>query len=79
MWYVLLRQYIDLQLAQAALGPRTTRGFALKVPDCGRGIFPQKPSQTPFISKPPDFFGLSTAAWVLRFRQKRPRTLANGS
>ncbi len=79
MWYVLLRQYPDLQPAQATLKPRFLWGVAPKAPDCGRGIFPQKPSQPPFISKPPDFFGLGTAAWVFGFRQKRPRTLMNGS
>ena len=62
MWYVLLRQYLDLQLAQAALRRRFLWGEAQKAPDCGRGISPQNPSQTPFISKPPDFFGLGTAA-----------------
>ena len=70
MWYFLLRQYLDLQPAQAALRPRFLWGVAQKAPDCGRGISPQKPSQTPFISKPPDFFGLGTAAWVFGFRQK---------
>ena len=70
MWYVLLRQYKDLKPAQAALRGRFLWGVAPKAPDCGHGIFPQKTSQTPFISKPPDFFGLSTAALVLRFRQK---------
>ena len=55
---------------QATLKPRFLWGVAPKAPDCGRGIYPQKPSQTPFISKPPDFFGLGTAAWVLCFRQK---------
>jgi hypothetical protein len=62
MKYVLPRQYKDLKPAQAALRPRFLWGVAPKAPDCGRGISPQKPSQTPFISKPPDFFGLSTAA-----------------
>jgi len=61
------------------LRPRFLWGVAPKAPDCVRGIFPQNLSQTPFISKPPDFFGLSTAAWVLRFRQKSPRTLMNES
>ena len=75
----LARQYIGLQLAQAALRPRFLWGVAPKAPDCGRGISPQNPSQPPFISKPPDFFGLGTAAWVFCFRQKRPRTLMNGS
>ena len=42
------------------LKPRTTRGFALKAPDCGSGTRPKKPSQTPFVSKPPDFFGFSS-------------------
>ena len=74
-----LRQYKDLKPAQAALRGRFLWGVAPKAPDCGRGIYPQNPSQTPFISKPPDFFGLSTAAWVLRFLQKRLRTLMNGS
>jgi len=55
---------------QAALRPRFLWGAAPKAPDCGRGFFPQKPSQTAFISKPPDFFWLSTAAWVFGFRQK---------
>ena len=62
MWYVLLRQHQHLKPAQAALKPRFLWGAAPKAPDCGRGIFPQNPSQIPFISKPPDFFGLSTAA-----------------
>ena len=53
-----LRQYLDLQLAQAALRPRFLWGVAPKAPVSGRSIFPQKPSQTPFISKPPDFSGL---------------------
>ena len=62
MTYVLGRQYLDLKPAQAALKPRFLWGVAPKAPDCGCDIYPQKPSQTPFISKPPDFFGLSTAA-----------------
>ena len=62
MEYLLGRQYLDLKPAQAALKPRFLRGVAPKAPDCGRGTFPKKSSQTPFISKPPDFFGLSTAA-----------------
>ena len=79
MWYFLLRQNQHLQLAQATLKSRFLWGVAPKAPDCGRGIFPQKPSQPSFVSKPPDFFGLSTAAWVFGFWQKRPRTLMNGS
>jgi len=55
-------QYIDLKLAQAALKPGFLWGAAPKARDCGSGICPKKPSQAPFISKPPDFFGLGTAA-----------------
>ena len=62
MWYVLLRQYMVLKPAQATLKPRFLWGVAPKAPDCGSGTRPKKPSQTPFISKPPDFFGFSTAA-----------------
>ena len=29
-----------------------------------------KKAEPPFVSKPPDFFGLGTAAWVFGFRQK---------
>ena len=57
---VLLRQYVDLQPAQAALRYRFLRGAAQKAPDCGRGNRPKKPSQTPFVSKPHDFFGLGS-------------------
>jgi hypothetical protein len=45
-------------------------GVAQKAPDCGSGFCRQKTSQTPFVSKHPDFFGLGTAAWVFWFRQK---------
>ena len=79
MWYLLPRQYLDPQLAQETLKFRFLWGVARKAPDCGRSISPQKPSQTPFVSKPPDFLGLSTAAWIFGFRQKSPRTLMNGS
>ena len=61
------------------VGGRAVWGVAPKAPDCGSGFCRQKPSQTPFISKPPDFFGLGTAAWVFWFWPKRPRTLMNGS
>ena len=44
-----------------------------------RPLITLKPSQTPFISKPPDFSRLATAAWVFGSGQKRPRTLMNGS
>ena len=57
-----LRQYKDPKPAQAALRSRFLWGVGPKAPDCGCGISPQKTSQTPFVSKPPDFFGLSTAA-----------------
>jgi hypothetical protein len=66
----LARQNQHVQLAQEALKPRFLWGVAPKAPDCGCGISPQNPPQTPFISKPPDFFGLGTAAWVFGFRQK---------
>ena len=48
--------------SQAALKPRFLWGEEPKAPDCGSGTRPKKPSQTTFISKPPDFFGLSTLA-----------------
>ena len=57
-----LLKYPRSQDRQAALRPRFLWGVAPKAPDCGSGTRPKKPSQTPFISKPPDFFGLSTAA-----------------
>ena len=59
-WYLLHRQYKDPKPAQAALRSRFLWGVGPKAPDCGRRISPQKPSQTPFISKPPDFFGFSS-------------------
>jgi hypothetical protein len=65
MKHVLPRQYKDLKPAQQALrphqAPHHARGafcFGLLIAACGFG--PGKASQTPFVSKPHDFFGLGS-------------------
>jgi hypothetical protein len=50
--------------------PRTTRGFALLAPNHTNGAGPKKPSQTPFVSKPHDFFGLGSEVGVFGFLGK---------
>ena len=49
---------------------RSVWGVAPKAPDCGSGTRPKKPSQTPFISKPPDFFWFSSEVSQWRFQRK---------
>jgi hypothetical protein len=64
------RQCRHLQPAQAAWKTRFLWGVARKALACGRGIFPQKPSQPLFISKPPDFFGLVRRREISGFGKK---------
>ena len=64
IWYLLARQYKDLKPAQQALrqpqaphhGGAFCFGLLTATPDSGPG----KASQTPFVSKPHDFFGLGS-------------------
>jgi len=55
---------VDLKPEQAAPSYRVVMGAATKPPDCGSGSCPQKPSQTPFISKYADFLDL-VPSWVV--------------
>jgi hypothetical protein len=60
---VLSRQSKDLKPAQHALRqPQAPHhsGLLLWAPDCDLGSDHGKPSQTPFVSKPHDFFGLGS-------------------
>jgi len=50
--------------------PRTTRGFALLAPNFAYGAGLEKPSQTPFVSKPHDFFGLGSEVGIFGFHGK---------
>ena len=50
--------------------PCITRGFALLALNCAYGAGPEKPSQTPFVSKPHDFFGLGSEVGIFEFGWK---------
>ena len=68
--HLLARQNKHLPLAQAALRPRNVWGAVPKTADCGSGIFPQKPSQTPGYLKPPEFSGLVRTSLLGDFSEK---------
>jgi len=68
--HLLARQNKHLPLAQAALRPRNVWGAVPKTVDCGSGIFPQKPSQTPCYLKTPEFSGLVRTAVLGDFSEK---------